>query len=517
MRISLASREVIALGLNCLLAALVAGCALNPLSLGEATPEVRSSTSTPEAANAVSAFTPSTVVSDLSPAPSAIGTSSPARAGSTMPDRETGTPVTTTPAYAETPDVTSTPAATDTPSATSTPAPNASLVPDVETLLSRLDSFEAAVRNGDTQAMLAKQQDLLAAADQTDRDLADDHSSTADHVRSALTTVRDGARGDLGRLGEARRALQEIPGVAASAVASPSASVTPVASIAEASASLRWSLDAFRAAVGEGRTDQLLSAQQQLLTDLEAADEAAQAAPSGQADQLRSAIADIRNALGGNYALLDTAAAKLGGDMSTPAASDSASTDQQLEQAARDLAQKVDAFAEAVQAGDTQKALNEQQEAMHSLAGLQQSLQGSDTGLAHDLRDAADTLRQGLNGDSGKLAEGKRKLANALGQQASGSTPSAGVPHDITTSSRQLDDKASAFQQAFASGDSNRLLQTQRDLLDQIARTESALQGDNSVSATQLRNAIDDLKGGLAGDEAKLQSARTKLQDLSGH
>ena len=495
MRIFCLPRAAV-VGASLLLAVLASGCGINPAPA-----------STPAPETVVSAPSPTNTPPAFPPAPTASVTAPPRSPGASP----TGSPLASV-------TVTATASVPTTPTATYTPAPSQALQPAAQALLQQLDAFEVAFRSGDTQAILARQRDLLSQASQAEQDLSADQSDSANQVRSALDFVRAGARGDLGKIGEARKILRPLAGLPEQSSDTVQGIGTPSpATVAEAASALRQSLNSFRAALREGRSDQLLAAQEKLLADLKSAEKAVHAESSGSADELRSAIADIKNGLGGDQRLLDLASQKLGGNggaLGTPTA---AADSTQVQPLARSLAEKVDAFAQSLQSGDQQSALSRQREALVALAALQQAVQNSETKQSRDLKAAAQTLQQGLNGDQGKIAEGRRQLAQAMGTSA----PEADVPQSAGSAaqaeiSRRLVERLNAFSEALASGDTDRLLREQNALIDEATRAEASLQGDNSPASLQLRSALEDLRAGLNGDRAKLESAKTKLSGVSG-
>ncbi len=75
---------------------------------------------------------------------------------------------------------------------------------------------------------------------------------------------------------------------------------------------------------------------------------------------------------------------------------------------------------------------------------------------------------------------------------------------------------ATDLQQALALNDREALLKTQRELLDSLPQAEAAAQADQSPGAKPFREAVAELRDGLGGDTARLNSAIKKLSSFTG-
>ncbi len=79
-----------------------------------------------------------------------------------------------------------------------------------------------------------------------------------------------------------------------------------------------------------------------------------------------------------------------------------------------------------------------------------------------------------------------------------------------------LQQMATELQQALALNDREALLKTQRELLESLPQAEAAAQADQSPGAKPFREAVAELRDGLGGDTARLNSAIKKLSSFTG-
>lgn len=189
--------------------------------------------------------------------------------------------------------------------------PSPQVLSFASSLAQKIESFREAVRARDTNAMLRQQREMLAEAEKAEAGVKEDRSPSAEHLRSAIRDIRDGAAGDTAKLDGALRELREAVGRqdgAEEGRSRSSGTPTPTASELRSMAeSLSRRVDSFEDALASRNADSTLRQQKELLEEMNRVEQAVRNDRSKQGEQVRSALEAIRNGLAGDQSKLDEA------------------------------------------------------------------------------------------------------------------------------------------------------------------------------------------------------------------
>jgi hypothetical protein len=290
--------------------------------------------------------------------------------------------------------------------------------------------------------------------------------------------------------------------------------VAPGQAVVPSATSLETKLNAFRAALRDQDVNAALKDQRDLAAAVDDTDAAIKDDKSPQAQVVRGAIADVRQAIGGDTNGLDHADAALrqvigGSTTIAELTSDNGTSGgvvdiKTLDEDLRNLRQAVS----SKNAGD---ALRLQGKLVEEITPVQKlaSADTSDQGKA--LNNALGLLQKGLDGDQTALAtagEVLDRLAGAAGTDQ-------GAP-DYAGLAASLAAKMDAFSTATSAASQSDLLRLQQEILNEATQDEATLGNDQSPQAVALRNAINSARATASGDLSRLDSARTDLGKVSG-
>ena len=331
------------------------------------------------------------------------------------------TAVVITPAATLIPTATPTPG---TPTATPTPAPSASLLREAAALQEKLDAFREATASADQAAVLKSQRELLDALPKAQAAATDDPSKAADKFRSALRDLRSALGGDLAKLDSAAKGIAEVTGGSpqtrqTTATPGTATSVQPVANLAKYAKDLADQVGAFRKAQDQGNISDLLRLQKSLLDELDRGDAALKNARSKQADTVRGALEDLRNALAGDAVKFESAQAKLkqaaetGGSDNT-AKTTTAAKQTDLQPLANALSNKLNAYQHALENKNKDEIAQTQQALSDQVSKVQEAIKDDQSSRAAKLRTVLGALREAAAGDQTKIDAAKHALDSAL-------------------------------------------------------------------------------------------------------
>ncbi|MBI2939245.1 MAG: hypothetical protein HYY04_02315 [Chloroflexi bacterium] len=303
----------------------------------------------------------------------------------------------------------------------------------------------------------------------------------------------------------------------------PTPSPTPVPPSAEvwrSAKSLSEKLAAFRAVRRDsGALDRAAALQLDLLTEVERAEQALRGDRSIQADQVRDAIADIRDGDANRLEHALTSLRQLGGGggrssstplAGTPVAERLVTAD--LGGLTHGLNEKLQGYRQAQRERNMDQLLRRQRDLLNELAAVKGSLAGDDSEQARSLRAVIADLEKGLRGDPESLARASSALAALTGPTGG----DGGASVDLGQTISSISEKLAAFRGAVARGDRTDVLRRQRELLDEVDRAEAAARASQLPDAPRLSEALRTLRGGLSGDLAKLDGAAEQLAKLGG-
>ena len=311
----------------------------------------------------------------------------------------------------------------------------------------------------------------------------------------------------------------------------PTATPTPIPpgqAVRPSAVALATKLSTFRTALTARNVEKLSTAQVALLDEADRAESAIAGDKSPEADLVREAIADIRGGAGGQTKLLDSAAMLLnqvgaGGGLSPTVVA--GQEPQDLATLSETLSEAVQGYQQARRERNSENLLKRQSDLITALDAVATATQNDESAQAKQLRSAAAGLRSALSGTNGQPAI-EEDVTAALAQvqtvvggiSASAEGQADGQPTDIEARSDSLRRIGISFRSALAAGNRSETARLQRDLLDEIARAESALQAapdPSSGEAESLRVAIGSLREGASGDLAKLDSGLNALNASS--
>lgn len=192
----------------------------------------------------------------------------------------------------------------------------------------------------------------------------------------------------------------------------------------------------------------------------------------------------------------------------TPQATPTIAPIAELPRLAASLDEKIVALAQAVATRDADLALRLQQELLREADRLETLLRADQSAQAELVRQAIREIRTGAASDPNKLDSARAKLRVASGRPADSVEATGQGPQSLAS---KLQPKLRAFNDARKENRVDALLKLQQELLSDISQTEKALGNQHSDAADKLRAALQDLKSGLAGDDAKLESGIATL------
>lgn len=183
-------------------------------------------------------------------------------------------------------------------------------------------------------------------------------------------------------------------------------------------------------------------------------------------------------------------------------------------------ADKIDAIRDAIRDKDANSLLRFQHELLGDLQRGRELTKQDESREGKTARDALDQVEGGLSGDVTKL-EG---AARALNQATIALAKARGVtlaprPDRVSDLRRYAQDAASKvanFQRGYLEGDASRLLRLQRELLQMADAGLASLRSSYSPQAQQVKSALQDIQAALPEDIDRLETARTKLLDVTG-
>lgn len=292
--------------------------------------------------------------------------------------------------------------------------------------------------------------------------------------------------------------------------------VAPGQALMPTATALEAKLNAFRTALRDQDVNGALKNQRELATATSDADTALKDDKSPQAQVVRAAIADIRQAIGGDTNGLDHADAALRqviGGASSVAELTSDTTAPGGVADIKTVAEDVRGLRQAISSKNAGEALRLQGKLVEEIGPVQKvaSSDKSDQGKA--LNNALGLLQKGLDGDPTSLATAGEVL-DRLGGPTTGGTAAGAT--DYAGLAASLAAKMDAFSTATSTASQSDLLRLQQEILNEATQDEATLGTDQSAEAVALRNAINGARATASGDLSKLQGARADLGKVSG-
>ena len=291
--------------------------------------------------------------------------------------------------------------------------------------------------------------------------------------------------------------------------------VAPSQVVAPSAASLEAKLAAFRSALRTQDVNGALKDQRELVLAANDVDAALKNDKSPQAQVVRGAIADIRQAIGGDTNGLDHADAALRqviGGSTTGAELTSDTTTPGGVADIKTVAEDVRNLRQAVQSKNAGDALRLQGKLVEEIGPVQKVASSDNSAQGKALNDALGLLQKGIDGDPTALATAGDVLDKMAGPTTGGA---AGAP-DYAGLAASLAAKMDAFSTATSTASQSDLLRLQQEILNEATQDEATLGTDKSPEATALRDAISSARATASGDLAKLGSARADLGKVSG-
>ncbi len=286
----------------------------------------------------------------------------------------------------------------------------------------KVSALQQALSGGSREQLLQAQRDLLEEVARAEAVAKGNNSDLAARLRDAASLARQGASGDQAKLDGARAKLAGAPSTAAGGATQPaqaSQSGPPPDLQAEAD-DLSRKVDSYKAALDKGDRPAMLRLQQELIEQLSRNEQSLPRATGRQAEQMRSALSDLRNALAGDLSKLNAANASLRlvaagpePERPSPLPQQPASPpegNQQTQAAARDLLSTANNVEAALQSGDAdvldrvQKELDQREKAIQKLPPEE----------AAALSSAVGAIREALGGDRAKLDLARSRLKEAI-------------------------------------------------------------------------------------------------------
>ena len=290
--------------------------------------------------------------------------------------------------------------------------------------------------------------------------------------------------------------------------------VAPGQAVVPSATSLEAKLSAFRTALTDQDVNGALKDQRELVIAANEADSAVKEDKSPQAQVIRAAIADIRQAIGGDTNGLDHADAALRqviGGTATVADLTSDTTTPGGVVTVKTLDEDVRNFRQAIGSKNTGDALRLQGKLDEEIGPLQKLASADKSDQGKTLNNALGLLQKGLEGDATSLAT----AAEVLDRLGGAPGTAQGAP-DYAGLAASLAAKIDAFSTATSTASQSDLLRLQQEILNEATQDEAALGNDQSQQAVALRNAIGSARATAGGDLSKLDAARTDLGKVSG-
>lgn len=297
--------------------------------------------------------------------------------------------------------------------------------------------------------------------------------------------------------------------------------LAPISQLPELARALDEKAAALAQAISSHDSDAALRLQRDLITEAEKVEKTLQIDRSAAADLVRQAIGELRAGAAGDAGKLDSARDKLrlAAGSSSPNASATGGTPgaaRSPQAIATSLQSKLRSLESARQQNSVGDLLRLQQELQTEIAEGEKAIANQHTEAADKLRSALQELKDGVAGDENKLASAADALQAVASTSAATGTRTTATSQQVQSAAANLDGKIAALRQALSGGSNDDLLRSQRDLLDEIDRTDAALKGNDSQEADRLRSALATAREGASGDPAKLDGARSQLADLAG-
>jgi hypothetical protein len=291
--------------------------------------------------------------------------------------------------------------------------------------------------------------------------------------------------------------------------------VAPGKALMPTAAALEAKLNAFRTALRTQDVNGALKDQRELATATSDADAELKDDKSPQAQVVRAAIADIRQAIGGDTNGLDHADAALRqviGGASSVAELTSDSTTPGGVVDMKTLDEDVRNLRQAIESKNAGEALRLQGKLVEEIGPVQKVASSDNSEQGKTLNNALALLQKGLDGDPMALATASTVL-DRLGGTAAGAADAA---PDYAGLAASLAAKMDAFSTATSTASQSDLLRLQQEILNEATQDEAALGNDQSAEAVALRTAINSARATASGDLSKLQGARADLGKVSG-
>lgn len=281
----------------------------------------------------------------------------------------------------------------------------------------KLAILQEALAGGGRDELLRAQRELIEEIAKAEEVARDGGSQEAQRLQDALSLARDGASGDPAKLSGARTRLNDLLGSQAGAPgqADGASRVVQPTDLSTMADDLSRKVDAYKAALEKGDRDAMLRLQSEMLEQVAKDEQALQGNPARQADQYRSALSDLRNALRGDYNKLNSANATLrlvanAAEPSRPQPAPDEQRSQEVQSAARDLTRTIDHVEEAVRSGDA----DDLERAKKELEKASEALQKLPPAEAAALRSALTAANEALAGDQSKLEQARNRLKEII-------------------------------------------------------------------------------------------------------
>jgi hypothetical protein len=380
-------------------------------------------------------------------------------------------------------------------------------------LTDAVSGYQQARREKNSDNLLRRQKDLLDALAAVDQATQGDNSSDSTQLRSAVNTARQALSGGNGKVDDSLAALQQALGVD-----SPNQQTQATDPLVAAQPVAKKAAD-FRAALSSGDAGNLARLQKELLDEVTRAETAIQSDHSQNADQVRSALASVRDGASGDRAKLDAGLTALGGqagngDQGNVSTSNAQPAD--IAKAADELKGNVEALQRAVATGNADEQLRQQRNLYDAVARAKAAANAGQGKQAEALRSALDSIGNVLGGDTTKLDDADRQLVLATGKApaaAAAAAPQANA--DLGPALNSLDDRLTAVQRAVQQKDPDALAKAQTDLRDAVNHASDSLQSLPAAKAEKLRAALNAAGEASGGDLTKVQAARDMLKQAS--
>jgi hypothetical protein len=327
------------------------------------------------------------------------------------------------PTIFETPTITPTPGP---PTATPTPAPDPATVSAAQDVDAALVAFAEAAAKGDPNATLQAQRKLLEATASAVSVASADPSQYGKQLQSALDQISSASTGSYDQMASAHKSLATLAGAGAVVAGQgtpfaelPRPAAQSSASLPDAASALQRAVDNFNKASANGNEGDLLRAQRDLVTAVNAADAASKNNSSPLGQQLGRAVTLVHDGLGGDAGKFRDAAAALG-QLSGQSASSSATATTglrvDLQPLQNDLDNKLQLLQSALQGTDHSAVQKSEDDLRQSIQKASDATAGDQSPAAARFRDALGHATEAAGGDTTKIQSARDQLKAALGQ-----------------------------------------------------------------------------------------------------